>query len=39
MELAELIDGVEMVESMTVDSIDQKRLVEWLLEQAKGAER
>jgi hypothetical protein len=34
-ELAESTDGVEMIEPMTVDSIDQKQLAEQLLEQAK----
>ena len=34
-ELADLADQDEMIESMTVDSIDQRELAEQLLEQAK----
>lgn len=34
-ELAESTDGVEMIEPMTVESIDQKQLAEQLLEQAR----
>ena len=35
MELAESTDAAEMIEPMSVDSIDQKGLAEQLLEQAK----
>ncbi len=34
-ELAESTDAAEMIEPMSVDSIDQKELAEQLLEQAK----